>query len=138
MSSDVSPHEPDTLEEPSEHELPPWMPECEPPALNPRRYQLRRRIGQGGMGVVYEAWDEERQERVALKTVRAPALLRMADLKREFRLASELTHRNLVTLYELAAAEGTVFFTMEYVEGTDFLRHVRTAEGPDYDKIRDA
>lgn len=82
------------------------------------------------MGVVYEAFDRERNAKVALKTLKATvsrkasaqALLRF---KREFRALQDLHHRNLVTLGELIAEGQQWFFTMELVDGYDFLAYVR-------------
>src|SRR5690242_9348510 len=66
------------------------------------RYQLLERLGAGAMGVVFKARDTERGDIVALKTlqkIRPGSLLRF---KNEFRSVANITHRNLVTLYELA------------------------------------
>jgi serine/threonine protein kinase len=90
------------------------------------RYEVLRCIGKGGMGVVYEAFDRERQQLVALKTLlnSSPAALYM--FKQEFRTLADVHHRNLVRLHELVVAEGNrVFFTMELIHGTDFLEYVR-------------
>jgi eukaryotic-like serine/threonine-protein kinase len=89
------------------------------------RFQIRRRLGAGGMGVVYEAFDTERVARVALKTllrVNPDAIYRF---KHEFRAVQELEHPNLVRLGELILLDGQWFFTMEFLEGTNFLKHVR-------------
>jgi hypothetical protein len=96
----------------------------------PKRFQLLRSLGEGGMGVVFEAFDRERKSRVALKTLKrlasrkagAQALLRF---KREFRALQDLHHRNLVTLGELIGEGQQWFFTMELVDGPDFLAYVR-------------
>src|SRR5271170_2613783 len=88
----------------------------------PERFQLLRPLGEGGMGVVFEAFDRERNARVALKTLKrlasrrqgAQALLRF---KREFRALQDLHHRNLVSLGELIGSGDQWFFTMELVEG---------------------
>jgi serine/threonine protein kinase len=88
------------------------------------RFHVVRALGAGGMGVVYEAHDQERDERVALKTLHhmeADALFRF---KNEFRALHGIEHPNLVRLGELVEHEGVWFFTMELVEGDDFLTHV--------------
>src|SRR5262245_7275217 len=90
-----------------------------------RRFEVVRVLGAGGMGVVYEAIDKERKSRVALKTLRtleAEALLRF---KREFRALSDIQHPNLVSLGELLEENGQIFFTMELVEGVEFIEYVR-------------
>ena len=76
------------------------------------------------MGVVYEALDRETNTRVALKTLRilnGDSLLRF---KTEFRALQDLQHANLVSLGELMQEGGHWFFTMELIEGSDFLGHV--------------
>src|SRR4051794_40201454 len=86
------------------------------------RYEIRRTLGEGGMGVVYEAFDRERQQLVAIKTLRHSDPGALSRIKQEFRTLAGVQHPNLVRLYELAATEGgEVFFTMELVRGTDFL-----------------
>jgi eukaryotic-like serine/threonine-protein kinase len=83
------------------------------------------------MGVVYEAFDEERRAAVALKTIRSPSPDALARFKREFRVMQDVHHTNIVTLGELCADGDECFFTMELVEGSDFLSYVRRAHrGP--------
>jgi serine/threonine protein kinase len=107
------------------------MSEAGPPAFSGGgRFEIVRRIGAGGMGVVYEAIDNERRTRVALKSlphVEAEALLRF---KQEFRNLTDVTHPNLAALYELFSTGEEWFFSMELVEGVDFLAHLgRRNEG---------
>ncbi len=96
-------------------------------SFNPgKRFELRRQLGSGGMGRVYEAFDRELQELVALKTLQRADGRWLARFKREFRSLHDLTHPNLVALGELFDSESSApFFTMELVRGVDFLAHVR-------------
>jgi hypothetical protein len=77
------------------------------------------------MGVVYEAHDREENSRVALKTLRTLTGEGVLHFKREFRALADLAHRNLVALGELVEEDGRWFFTMELVDGVDFLGWVR-------------
>jgi serine/threonine protein kinase len=89
------------------------------------RFEILSRVGQGAIGIVYEALDRETNTRVALKTLRNMSPETILLLKSEFRTVADLQHPNLVQLGELFEDGGNWFFTMEYVDGVDFLRHVR-------------
>jgi serine/threonine protein kinase/tetratricopeptide (TPR) repeat protein len=88
------------------------------------RFEVVRLLGSGGMGIVYEAIDRQRQGRVALKTLLDSTAIGIAQFKSEFRTLSDLYHPNLVSLYELFDDSGRWFFTMEYVPGLDFIQYV--------------
>ncbi len=96
-------------------------------AVGADRFQLLRRLGEGGMGVVYEALDRQNQTRVALKMLKEADASAIYRIKWEFRALSQLFHRNLVQLYELHSdQEERWFFTMELVEDSlDFISHLR-------------
>ena len=95
------------------------------------RYEIVRLIGTGGMGAVYEAFDRERPERVALKTLLRFSPIALYRFKQEFRTLADVHHPNLVHLYELVVSEtDPPFFTMEFVPGTDFLTFVLRAARP--------
>ncbi len=94
--------------------------------LDAVRFTLVRRLGTGGMGVVYEAYDQERGELVALKTMRRVDPSALVRFKQEFRGLADISHANLVNLYELFAVKDRWFFTMELVEGCDFVTYVRS------------
>lgn len=89
------------------------------------RFQPLAFIGQGAMGVVYRVFDTETESEVALKTFRSPSAEQLYRLKREFRVLADTVHPNLVELYELVVADDASFFTMEFVDGVDFMVHVR-------------
>jgi eukaryotic-like serine/threonine-protein kinase len=99
------------------------------------RFTVTRRIGQGGMGVVYEAHDRLRQMPVAVKTIQSGDPTALYRFKREFRSLSNITHRNLATLYELFADATPWFFTMELVTGVTFLEHVRPSGSAEYKRL---
>src|SRR5262245_6426832 len=89
------------------------------------RFAVLRRLGAGGMGVVYEVRDLVRGEIVALKTMRRVTPAAVYWLKQEFRSLAGISHPNLVCLYELIVEDERCFFTMELVNGVNFVHYVR-------------
>ncbi len=90
-----------------------------------KRFLLRRRLGSGGFGVVYHAYDQERQSEVALKLLHKSEATALYQFKQEFRALTDITHPNLITLYELLSEKDYWFFTMALVPGVNFLEYVR-------------
>jgi eukaryotic-like serine/threonine-protein kinase len=88
-------------------------------------YVIEERLGAGSMGVVYRAFDRARGEVVALKLLKAFDPGALYRFKQEFRTLAGIGHRNLVRLHDLVSTGDRWFFTMELVEGVDFLTHVR-------------
>ncbi len=86
------------------------------------RYEIIQLLGEGGMGAVYKAHDRELGRTVALKTIRAE-FAGSADMlqrfKQEIILAREITHPNVVRIYDIGDAAGLKFITMEFVDGED-------------------
>jgi serine/threonine protein kinase len=93
------------------------------------RFEILRRIGAGGMGVVYEAFDREQRSRIALKTLPHADPTALYRFKQEFRNLAGIAHPNLATLYELFAVDESWFFTMEFIDGRNFLDYVRAGPG---------
>jgi tetratricopeptide (TPR) repeat protein len=95
------------------------------------RYEIQALLGMGGMGAVYKAHDLEVDRAVGLKVIRPdlagnPAIL--ARFKQELILARQVTHKNIIRIYDLSEAEGVKFITMEFIEGED-LRTILTRDG---------
>jgi serine/threonine protein kinase/tetratricopeptide (TPR) repeat protein len=89
------------------------------------RYLLRRRLGAGAMGVVYEAHDREMDKTVALKSLIHAEASHIYRFKKEFRTLADVSHPNLVALYEMTSDGKYWFFTMEMVRGSTFVQYVR-------------
>jgi serine/threonine protein kinase len=94
------------------------------------RFRVMRHIGAGGMGVVYEALNVERNLTVALKTLDRLEPDAIYRLKIEFRSLADVTHPNLVKMHELACVGGRWFFVMDYVAGVPFVEYVRSLREP--------
>ena len=95
------------------------------------RYEIVRRIGEGGMGAVYQARDLELNRVVALKVIR-PSLAKNPEIlsrfKQELILARQVTHKNVIRIYDLAEFDGIKFITMDFIDGRD-LKSVLRANG---------
>ncbi len=90
------------------------------------RFDLIGKIGEGGMGVVYEAFDQDRGIPVALKTLRRVSPTALYLFKQEFRSIAGIAHPNLVALYELfAGSPENWFFTMQLLRGPVLLDYLR-------------
>jgi len=92
------------------------------------RYEILQLLGEGGMGAVYKATDHTLDRFVALKVIRPelasnPSIL--ARFKQELLLAHQVTHRNVIRIYDLGEAEGVMFITMEFIEGRDLRSIIR-------------
>src|SRR5690349_10609410 len=81
------------------------------------RFTIERKLGEGGVGRVFAAFDEVRNARVALKTLIRPSPGSLAQFEHEFRIASAVAHPNLIRLHEFFGDGPEWFFTMDLVEG---------------------
>ena len=86
------------------------------------RYEILQLLGKGGMGAVYKARDKELDRFVALKLIR-PELARNPEMLKRFKqeliLARQVTHRNVIRIFDLGEADGVKFISMDFVEGRD-------------------
>ena len=103
----------------------------QPGAMLGQRYEILQILGEGGMGAVYKARDRELNRMVALKVIRPDLAGSQAIIdrfKQELLLATQVTHKNVIRIYDLSEADGMKFITMEYVEGED-LRGLMQQKG---------
>jgi len=90
------------------------------------RYKIIKLLGAGGMGAVYQAWDEVLGVVVALKTIRPevaadPETARMLErrFKQELLLARRVTHKNIVRVHDMGDVGGIKYITMPFLEGEE-------------------
>ena len=94
------------------------------------RFQVIRRLGSGGMGVVYAAWDEALNRKVALKVLRTRTVANKRDtgrkrLQREAQAMAKLSHPNVVAIYDVGVLDEQIFLAMEFVKGVTLTRWLR-------------
>ena len=96
--------------------------EIQPGTVLGERYEILKHLGEGGMGAVYKARDRELDRLLALKVIR-PELAGNPDILRRFKqeliLARQVTHKNVIRIFDLGMADGLKFITMDYIEGRD-------------------
>ncbi len=86
------------------------------------RYEILQMLGLGGMGAVYKAQDLELDRTIALKVIRPDLASNpeaLARFKQELLTARQVTHRNVIRIFDIGEADGIKFITMEYLVGTD-------------------
>ena len=87
-----------------------------------QRYEILQTLGEGGMGAVYKAHDRPFDRMVALKVIRPDLANNLAIIdrfKQELLLAHQVTHKNVIRIYDFGESEGLKFITMEFIEGQD-------------------
>lgn len=94
-------------------------------ALFGPRFSVRRLLHKGAYSSLYEAYDQEREEPVAIKLVKEPSPSVGAAFREQFLALSALDHPNLVRLHELFTEEGSWFFSMELLDGQDLFSYLR-------------
>jgi len=104
------------------------------PIVKLGKYELRRELGRGAMGVVYEAFDPSIERIVALKTIRKDQLEGaegqdvIGRFQREAKAAGRLNHPNIVSIYEFGEDDGTAFIAMEFVSGRELKSYFENNE----------
>ncbi|WAS95378.1 serine/threonine-protein kinase [Nannocystis punicea] len=94
--------------------------DAEPPRIG--EYRLDRRLGAGGMGVVYRAYDPALERRVAIKLMHPELRGAAGRIRSEARALARLTHPNVVSVHEIGEHDGQLFVVMEYVDGETLTR----------------
>src|SRR6266436_6664241 len=114
--------------------------DAQPPADDPLiglvlsdRYRIIRKLGEGGMGAVYQAEHALIEKKIALKVL-FPELTRRSDLVARFlqeaKSASRIGHENVIDISDFGQSpEGMVYIAMEFLDGQDLARTLK-AEGP--------
>lgn len=97
------------------------------------KYEIRREIGRGAMGVVYEGYDPSIKRVVALKTIRSEQLAGdsaavIARFRREAQAAGRLNHPNIVSIYDFGEDNGAWYIAMEFVQGRELKECFETNE----------
>jgi eukaryotic-like serine/threonine-protein kinase len=98
------------------------------------KYEIRREIGRGAMGVVYEAYDPMIKRVVALKTIRSDRLAGeessavVARFRREAQAAGRLSHPNIVSIYDFGEDGGVWFIALEFIKGRELKEYFESDE----------
>ncbi|MBL9103367.1 MAG: protein kinase [Myxococcales bacterium] len=95
------------------------------------RFEVLRRLGAGGMGVVYAAYDWELERRLAIKVVRDDGTTSEASkqrIRREAQAMAKLSHPNVVQVYEAGQFDGQIYVAMEYVKGKNLADWLHAEE----------
>ena len=102
----------------------------EPGTILAKRYEIRRVLGSGGMGMVFQAHDRDLDEPVALKVLRPETLSMdpsiLERFKTEIRVARRIAHRNIVRTFDFGEADGIQFISMEFVQGMTLKQLIRS------------
>ena len=96
------------------------------------RFVIMRKLGEGGMGIVYAAYDEELDRKIAIKLVRASSddSRARAQTLGEAKAMARLSHPHVVQVYEVGEFNGQVFLAMEYVRGETLRAWLRARPRP--------
>ncbi len=133
MPSGESPaHHTPLASAPSPLDAPPSEGEGEATPAYIGRFKVLRRLGEGGMGVVYAAWDETLNRKLALKVLRTRVGVNKREsgrkrLQREAQAMAKLSHPNVVAIYDVGMVGDQVFLAMEFVRGETLTKWMQAA-----------
>src|SRR5437660_1654117 len=99
------------------------------PGTKVGRYEIRSKIGEGGMGEVYLAQDTKLDRKVALKILPSEVASnrdRMDRFVREAKAAAALNHPNIAHIYEIGESDGVHFIAMEFIDGVTLREMIRS------------
>ncbi|MCI0471917.1 MAG: serine/threonine protein kinase, partial [Candidatus Aminicenantes bacterium] len=94
------------------------------------RYKVVEEIGSGGMGKIFKAFDNELGIHVAIKMIRPEILSKpdtLARFRKEILIAREITHENVVRIYDFGEVDGVKFISMQYIDGENLADLIRTS-----------
>ena len=106
------------------------------------KYEILRELGRGAMGIVYEGHDPDIGRKVAIKTIRFDVIRQRAEqdeaqkrFMREARSAGNLSHPNIVTIYDVGQDEGLTYIAMEYIEGESLEAMIAEGRRPELEAV---
>jgi serine/threonine-protein kinase len=120
---------------------PPTQPpgiESAPPSEHFGKYVRTQKLGAGGMGEVWKAWDTDLRRWVALKFIKGDNPGEAARFRREAQTAAPLAHPNIAAVYDVGEAQGRPFIAMQFVPGQDLAAFPRHDKRRLVELVRDA
>jgi len=94
------------------------------------KYEIKREISRGGMGIVYEAYHKYTHKKVAIKVILANQVdpIQLKRFQKELEAYSLLSHPNIITIYDAGVYNNYPYIVMEYIEGVDICTYVNQQE----------
>lgn len=133
ISDATSATQPDCASDPHRSESPGQRRRTDDPPDDFGDYELLRQVGAGGMGIVYKARQKSADRLVAVKLIRPDQLAMLPADRREVwkerfraeaKAAARLDHEHVVTIYEVGEVEGTLYYSMQFIEGRSLSQMV--------------
>jgi len=90
------------------------------------KYEIKREISRGGMGIVYEAYDHVSNRQVAIKVILGNKIdtLQLKRFQKEIEACARLSHPNVIRIYDAGTYENNPYIVMEYIDGVDIAKYV--------------